>query len=102
MGKNAGDTLTLYLDYTVDGEQIAEGQFDEIEVSIGSKRYLLTDNEIVWDSEADMYKLWIDQADTFTFNKDTKYQIRFKFGNDVISTDKANLKLGESISRQVI
>lgn len=47
MGKNAGDTLTLYLDYTVDGEQITEGQFDEIEVSIGSKRYLLTDNEII-------------------------------------------------------
>lgn len=54
---NKGDTITIFLNYTVDGVPIAENDFDEIEFSIGSKRYTLTGEDIVWDESAGAYKI---------------------------------------------
>ena len=49
---NSGDTVKIILNYTVDGVPISEGAFDEIEFSIGRKRYTLSDEEIAWDEAA--------------------------------------------------
>ena len=43
---NKGDTINIYLNYTLDGDPITEGSLDEIEFTIGSHRYTLTGGEI--------------------------------------------------------
>ncbi len=99
---NKGDTLTIQLDYTVDGEPITEGQFDQIEFSIGDKRYTLTDGDITWDGESSMYALTIGQADTFDLGGKTEYQLRLKSGTSVVSSGIGTLTLGKTISTSTI
>ena len=104
---NEGDTLKIILAYTVDGQPIEEGQFDEIEFSIGNKRYTLEDG-VVWDSELGMYTIFISQADSFAIGlykgaKDfTNYQLRLRQGVWVASTKIKKLFLGETISNNII
>lgn len=97
---NRGDTLDIVLAYTVDGEPIQEGDFDEIEFSIGSKRYTLTDGDITWD-EGEGYIISIGQEDTLDMGR-AEYQVRFKKGSKVISSSVNTLILGKSISKTVI
>lgn len=97
---NRGDTLDIVLAYTVDGEPIQEGDFDEIEFSIGSKRYTLTDGDITWD-EGEGYIISIGQEDTIDMGR-AEYQVRFKKGSKVISSSVNTLILGKSISKTVI
>ena len=97
---NRGDTLDIVLAYTVDGEPIQEGDFDEIEFSIGSRRYTLTDGDITWD-EGEGYIISIGQEDTLDMGR-AEYQVRFKKGSKVISSSVNTLILGKSISKTVI
>lgn len=97
---NRGDTLDILLAYTVDGEPIHEGDFDEIEFSIGAKRYTLTDGDITWDEEQG-YIISIGQEDTLDMGR-AEYQVRFKKGSKVISSSVNTLTLGKSISKTVI
>lgn len=97
---NRGDTLDIVLAYTVDGEPIQQGDFDEIEFSIGSKRYTLTDGDITWDEEHG-YIISIGQEDTLDMGR-AEYQVRFKKGSKVISSSVNTLILGKSISKTVI
>lgn len=99
---NKGDTITIYLNYTVDGVPIAENDFDEIEFSIGSKRYTLTGEDIVWDESAGAYKVALSQADTFALGYDSRYQVRLKKDNTVISSGISVLSLGPTISKETI
>lgn len=103
MAKNKGDTLDFELAYTVDGEPIVEGQFAEIEFSIGPKRYTLTDGDITWDNEIEKYILSIGQADSFALGGIADYQIRFKTAaGKVISSSINKFVLGGTISKTVI
>ena len=99
---NKGDTITIYLNYTVDGAPISEGQFDEIEFSIGRKRYTLSDEEIAWDEAAGAYSITLDQEDTFALSGDNRYQIRLKKDGEVVSSGISVLTIGRSISKRVI
>lgn len=99
---NKGDTITIYLNYTVDGVPIAENDFDEIEFSIGSKRYTLTDEDIVWDESAGAYKIALSQDDTFSLGYDNRYQIRLKKDSTVVSSGISVLSLGPTISKETI
>ncbi len=100
---NRGDTLTIVLDYTVDGAPIEQGQFDEIEFSIGSKRYTLTGEDITWDESLGKYTLFIGQNDSFAIgNNSASYQVRFRKGTEVVSTDINRLAIGGTISTTII
>lgn len=99
---NNGDTFLFILDYTVDGEPIQEDYFDEIEFSIGNKQYLLSKEEIAWDSNISKYTVFIPQADTLNFSMITKYQLRVRKGTEVASSKEMYLLIGNSISKDVI
>lgn len=100
---NRGDTITIVLDYTVDGAPITEGEFDEIEFSIGAKRYTLTGDNIVWDDDLGKYTLFIGQSDSFAIgNNSASYQVRFRKGSEVVSTDISRLAIGGTISTTII
>ena len=101
---NKGDTITIYLNYTVDGVPITEGQFDEIEFCIGSKRFTLTgqQNTITWDSEYGAYCVSLSQTDTFALALGSKYQLRLQKDGKVISSGINILKIGNTISNKTI
>lgn len=99
---NKGDTINIYLNYTLDGDPITEGSLDEIEFTIGSHRYTLTGGEIVWDDNASLYMVKMPQEDTFSLKSTTRYQLRVRQGDDVGSTDVEEADLGDVLSKVVI
>jgi len=102
MSKNRGDTIDVSLAYTIDGEPITEGQCDEIEVYIGENRYTLTGGDIVWDSAQAKYTIFVDQEDSFKLTQKTEYQVRFKLGAKVISSNIKYMPIGKTLSNEVI
>ena len=99
---NKGDTINIYLNYTLYGNPILEGDLDEIEFTMGSHRYTLTDGDIVWDDNAQLYMVKMSQEDTFDLKSTTRYQLRVRSGNDVGSTDVEESELGDVLSKVVI
>lgn len=109
---NNGDALYIVLDYKVDGEPIQEGQFDEIEFSIGDKyaknsvRFLFSNGDISWDPNLEKYTLFITQRDTLKLssgvNTYVEYQVRLRKDDVVISSPVETLQIGRSVSKQVI
>ena len=98
---NHGDTIKLILAYTVDEEPITEGQFDEIEFTIGDKRFTLDDG-VVWDSNEGAYTVFLTQEDTFAMPYSVPYQVRLKKGAEVASHKFGTLDLGATLSRTVL
>lgn len=99
---NKGDTIRIILDYTVNGQAISEGEFDEIEFTLGKKQYTLTKHDIVWDSEIEKYVVFASQSDTFAFGVNVPYQLRVRKGIDVGSTNINNMLIGPVISNTII
>lgn len=99
---NKGDTLQIILDYMIDGTPIEEMDLDEIEFTIGAKSFKLTDDDITVDEGTGKYVLQLDQEDTFSLGGTADYQVRFRKGEKVTSTDIAEIKFGRSLSTEVI
>lgn len=99
---NQGDTITFLLDYTIDETPLSEYNPDEIEFSIGEKRYTLTNGDIGIDESSGKYAVSLSQADSFNMGNVTKYQIRIKKDGEVVSSGVERILLGSSISRTEI
>lgn len=99
---NKGDTVNVILDFTLDGEPIKPGDFDEIEFTFGNKQYTLTDGGVTFDAEEGVFKVFISQADSLALPDVFEYQVRFKKGIDVYSTRTQKAVLGKTLSSTVI
>ena len=100
---NQGDALYIALDYKVNGNRITENQFDEIEFYIGDNRYLLSEGQIVWNSDDGKYFVFVNQIETFKLQRNPiEYQIRLRKGTEVISSPIEKLDIGKSISKNRI
>lgn len=114
---NRGDTALLMLDYTVNGEPLVEGAYQEIELLISSirasVRKTLTNNDIKWEtvtfeSEGEEktftgYVCRLDQDDTFRLNEqDLSVQLRIMLNDEVGSSDISDVELGRSLSNKVL
>ena len=99
---NSGDTIKIVLDYTIDGAPIREGDVDELEFTLGTKRYTLSNNDISWDNSLSAYTVFISQQDSLKLSKRPMYQLRIKIGEDVISSQRNVLILGDSLSKEVL
>lgn len=100
---NWGDTLDIILDYTIDGVPIEDADLDEMEFSIGPKRYTLAGEDFTIDPVTGKYRLFISQTDSFALGKaPIPYQFRCRKGENVGSTDKEYMYPGETISQEVI
>lgn len=98
---NSGDTVKIVLNYTIGGEALTEDFNGELEFSIGSKRYLLSNGGIVWDGEA--FCVTLSQEDTIALSGNCNYQIRIKdAGGNVVSSGIEKLVIGKSISKATI
>lgn len=100
---NKGDTIKIVLNYTVDNEPLPEDFTGEIEFTIGSKRYTLTDETVAWDATEAAFVVNLSQADTFALGGTVQYQIRIKNAEgSVVSSGIQTMKLGNTLSSSTI
>ena len=97
---NKGDALLIELDYTVNGEALQEGEWDDIEFSLNSKSYSLSNGDIYWDGEA--YVCYLSEADTFDLRFTNIYQLRLAKDGYVISSPITTWRVGGVLSKKYI
>lgn len=112
---NRGDTCYMMLNYQVNGRNLVNGAYDEIELQInkesGNKsiKKLLSKGEIVWKKitytggSFTGYVAYLDQNETYSLSAgESSVQIRIKMGGEVGSSETTEFTLGAVLSQQVI
>lgn len=94
---NKGDALLVELDFTVNGEALQEGEWDDIELVLNSKSYTLKNGDIYWDGEA--YVFYLSEAETKKLSFTNLYQLRLLKGDYVISSNVLKFRVGGGISK---
>lgn len=97
---NKGDALLLELDFNVNGEALQEGEWDDIELVLGSHSYTLSNGDIYWDGET--YVVFLSQEDSFKLNFTNMYQLRLLKDGFVISSKAMKMKVGGCLSRVIL
>lgn len=114
---NRGDTLCLCLKYKIEGEDLVEGAYEELEFQINSAKSqkaikkLLSKGEIVWGSVIEEktgelftgYLVNLSQSETFTLVAGpSQVQLRVKKDGQVGSSKESQFELGSVLSDKVI
>lgn len=116
---NEGDTACLMLNYKLNGEDLVEDAYDEIELQINSQgnyyslKKLLSEGEIEWgtvvyqDGETEKtftgYVASLSQEETFKLKKGTwQVQLRVLVNGEVGSSDISDLNIGDALSTRVL
>ena len=97
-----GNTADIVLLYLVNGQSITEGMCDEMEFYFGGNRYTLTGGEITWSLTDNAYMVSLTQEETFALPSICKYQLRVKIGEKVGGSDVEEIKIGDTISKEVL
>ena len=115
-----GDTFCLMLNVKVNGEDMTQGAYDEIELQINKEsssksiKKLLSDGDIVWDTVTYLnknnvtetftgYVAYFDQDETFKLNAgQSQMQVRVEKDGQVGSSDEDMLTLGNVLSSKVL
>lgn len=117
---NRGDTAFLMLNYTLNGDPLTEGSYQEIELQLNpqgnamSVKKLLSLGEIQWgtvtyeDEHGDEqtftgYYAFLTQEETFALRNGTnRVQLRILVNDEVGSSAISNVSLGEVLSSKVL
>ena len=116
---NRGDTVSLMLDYQVNGEPLIENAYDEMELQINNEsssksiKKKLSDGGIEWKTityssngnteSFTGYVVELSQDETFKLSAgQSTVQLRVKIGERVGSSDNATFTLGSVLSSTVI
>ena len=116
---NRGDTVSLMLDYYVNGSPLTQGSYDEIELQINNQnspksiKKLLSDGSIAWKTITYIsngatesftgYVAELSQEETFKLSAgQSMVQLRVKVGNKVGSSDSSMIMLGAVLSDKVL
>lgn len=116
---NRGDTVTLMLNYQVNGEDLQNGAYEEIELQINNEsstksiKKLLSTGEIRWETveyttgggsdSFTGYVVHLSQDETFLLNAgQSSVQLRIKQNNQVGSSSTSMFTLGAVLSSKVL
>ena len=117
---NRGDTAYLILNYEINGHDLEEGAYQEIELQINqqensnSVKKLLSDESIKWgtiqylDEECveqsfTGYYAFLSQEETFKLSrKKANVQLRIMVNNEVGSSAISDLEIGSVLSSKVL
>jgi len=116
---NRGDTISLMLDYQVNGSPLEEGAYDELELQINNQnsakaiKKLLSEGTIAWrtinyvdggvEKTFTGYVAELDQEETFKLSAgQSMVQLRVKIGNQVGSSGNSMFTLGAVLSTRVL
>ena len=109
-----GDTICLMLNYKINGEDLVEDDYEEIELQINKQgkdkaiKKLLSKGEITWETvqtEGDSftgYVVHLTQEETFNLGAYLQCQIRIKKDGEVGASDTSEINLGDVLSTQVL
>ena len=117
---NRGDTGYLILSYTLNGEPLEQGAYQEIELQINrqgafpcSIKKLLSDGTILWgtllyDNDGETasftgYYCTLSQEETFSLNEgEVEVQLRILEDDEVGSSAIDSFELGRTLSTEVL
>lgn len=116
---NRGDTVSMMLDYQLNGESLVEDAYDEIELQINNEssskaiKKRLSDGSIQWKTitynlngsieSFTGYVTELTQEETFKLSAgQSTVQLRVRIGNQVGSSDTSTFSLGAVLSSTVI
>ena len=116
---NRGDTVSLMLDYQVNGSPLEEGAYSEMELQINNEnsskaiKKLLSDGGIAWKTinyenngsteTFTGYVAELSQEETFKLSAgQSMVQLRIRIGNQVGSSESSMFMLGAVLSTKVI
>jgi len=112
---NRGDTLYLLLNYQVNGRNLVQGAYEEIELQLNNQsssasiKKLLSDGDIVWKKVTynggsfTGYVVHLTQAETFTLRAgETSCQLRIKMNGEVGASEISDFDLESVLSTQVL
>ena len=98
-----GDSYSIPINLTVNGEGVSAERFQEIEVCIGRVRKTLTSGEIVYDAEQSAFLVPLTQKETFSLAGRSRINVRCKFhGGSVVGIDLGVLEFEQSLSKEVL
>ena len=117
---NSGDTTCLLLNYTLNGEELVEDAYKEIELQINTQgqynsiKKLLSDGGIEWGTityidDSDMQQVFtgyfakLTQDDTFKITSgQSQIQLRIMIDDEVGSSAISSIDLGNVLSKKVL
>ncbi len=106
---NKGDSIRLVLDFSVNGKEIEQEQFEEIELQLNKEGYgryyvklLLSQGDMEWDEELSKYVAFLPQEETLRLPEIVNYQLRCYKDDTVISSDIGHFHLGDVLSRRIL
>lgn len=106
---NKGDTIRLILDYSINEDPIEEGQFDDLELQLNRDSFgkfhlkkLLSQGDIIWDTDLGKYVCYLSQEETFKLPNQVEYQLRCYDDNSVISSGIGRFCIGDTLSKEVL
>ncbi len=106
---NKGDSIRLVLDFSVNGKEIEQDQFEEIELQLNNEGYsrynvkfLLSQGDMEWDEELSKYVVLLPQEETLKLPGTVEYQLRCYKDGTVISSNIGRFCLGDILSRRVL
>ena len=117
---NRGDTAYLLLNFTLNGDPLVEGDYQEIELQLNPQsnfknvKKLMSEGEIDWgtlsytDSHGDEhsftgYYAHLSQEETFKLSTGSNYgQLRIKMNDEVGSSGVCQFDLGQTLSMKVL
>ncbi|MBQ6679562.1 MAG: hypothetical protein IJM76_06015 [Lachnospiraceae bacterium] len=97
-----GDAVVVRLGYLVNGQEMREGEYDELEFSFGDLRFTLSGGDITWNQELGAYCVFLTQTQTFGLGDVAPYQLRVKVGDLVGASKMRYKKIGKVKSDQVL
>ena len=116
---NRGDTVSLMLDYQINGEPLVNGAYEEIELQINKDsssralRKTLSGGSIKWETLTysdngveevfEGYVVHLSQAESLALaNGQSQVQLRVKLNGQVGSSSQRNFVLGDTLSTQIL
>ena len=110
-----GDTITLMLDFQVNGSDLVQGAYQEIELQINKEgkdksiKKLLSNGGINWETvtlsdgtEFTGYVVRLTQSETFNLGSNLSCQLRIKMDGEVGSSAQTDINLDSVLSTQVL
>lgn len=116
---NRGDTAYLMLNYTINGDPLTEGAYQEIELQINNQfktnniKKLLSKGDILWGTltytEGNVEKTFtgyyarLSQEETFSLTDgESEVQLRILVNDEVGSSAVSSVSFGNVLSRAVL
>lgn len=94
-----GQTALILLDYTVNGNSLADTDISDLEFTFGGVSYLLSEDEIFWYSDENSYAVFLNEEATLALPLVASYQLKVLVDEQVGVSDVEYERIGDVLSK---